>query len=36
MSKPTYVQEHQAIVALNEYSEGGKQAPAHVWIPRLT
>lgn len=37
MSKPLYVQEYQAIVdVLNEYSEGGKQAPGHALIPRLT
>ncbi|MGO4264343.1 MULTISPECIES: nuclear transport factor 2 family protein [unclassified Stenotrophomonas] len=37
MSKPTYVQEYQAIVeVLNKYNEGGKQAKSSVMKPAFS
>ena len=37
MSKPTYVQEYQAIVAvLNQYNEGGKQAKSSIMKPAFS
>lgn len=37
MSKPTYVQEYQAIVeVLNKYNEGGKQATSSVMKPAFS
>lgn len=37
MSKPTYVQEYQAIVeVLNKYNEGGKQAKSGVMKPAFS
>ncbi|MCY1254197.1 putative lumazine-binding protein [compost metagenome] len=37
MSKPTYVQEYQAIVdVLNKYSEGGKQAQSSIMKPAFS
>lgn len=37
MSKPTYVQEYQAIVeVLNKYNEGGKQANSSIMKPAFS
>jgi hypothetical protein len=37
MSKPTYVQEYQAIVeVLNQYNEGGKQARSNIMKPAFS
>ncbi|WP_312937143.1 nuclear transport factor 2 family protein [Stutzerimonas nitrititolerans] len=37
MSKPTYVQEYQAIVeVLNQYNEGGKQAKSSIMKPAFS
>ena len=37
MSKPTYVQEYQAIVeVLNKYNEGGKQAKSSIMQPAFS